>query len=336
MKSPTLLTFVFAIIFSGCNENEDLPTASTDCTNNYTTPANNLDSNNFAPPCPIISYERPGRYEYYEGCFNPLNNNQIAFVRVDKITLPFKLELCTFDFCTGELKVLTDKCRGLPSWGAKNRIAFWGPGSQIWMIKPDGDSLTQLTNNGLKHTYSKWNPEGNLLMYWEGNPNPYLNTVISNLEGERIDTVENIGSSVFDWDGKSYYKITGKNGIGYDLVIEKYQLSNLDYLLIDTFLSNETTLNIPNIISVDPNQQLVYWTSTKELAVTDQNRKRRTISKMPNDNWYYHLDVSGDGTTIIVERIDRKNPQPCVVEELNRLYLIDADGKNERLIVFPE
>jgi hypothetical protein len=333
MKYQTLFTFVFAIIFSACNENEDMTPMSTDCTNNYTTPANNLDSNNFAPPCPAISYERPGRYEYYEGCFNPLSNNQIAFVRADKITLPIKLELCTFNFCTGELKVLTDKCRGLPSWGAKNRIAFWGPGSQIWMIKPDGDSLTQLTNNGFKHTYSKWNPEGNLLMYWENNP--FFNHVISDLKGLRLDTIESIVSPTFDWDGESLYYTNAKSGTGYNFVIEKYNIYTGITSKIDTFF-RDSPLIIPNAISFDINRKKIFWTSTFEFAETDMDGNRRLLSKMPNDNWYYHLDVSGDGTKIIVERIDRKNPQPCVVEELNRLYLIDSDGKNERLIVFPE
>ncbi|MCB0853106.1 MAG: hypothetical protein KDD63_12855, partial [Bacteroidetes bacterium] len=141
-----------------------------DCTFNISIPATQNDSLFPLEPCgSITEYTLPPNYNYLDGCFNPRNSNQIAFIRWNTQSIPFVFELCSYDFCKDKLVVLTDKAFSRPDWSVKGWIVFKGPGSQIWKIKSNGDSLTQLTmvpnenfnrptwnNSGTKFLVGSW------------------------------------------------------------------------------------------------------------------------------------------------------------------------------------
>jgi hypothetical protein len=324
--------FLLGIIcFFACQPTAEPSTQ--DCTSDYTTPAYNLDT--FFPISPCLNstqYVTPERYAYYDACFNPLNNNQIAFLRHDQSLIPFKIELCTFDFCTGVLAVLTDKCFLSPDWSTKGWIAFRGKDKQIWAIKSNGDSLTQLTFNGQNHNTPRWDTNGEYLMFWEDNT--YFNHVIINLEAGRIDTVQGLLSSLFDWDGaKVTYRRSENGQIDY---LNVYDYTNQTSIRIETIFRNGTTAFTPNFVAIAPDKGSVYWTNLHEVNETDYFGHRNLIAKMTNANWYGRVSVSGDGAKLLVERTDRRRPEVCLIEERFHLYLMDSDGSNERKIIFPE
>jgi len=328
---PFFLFLLAAGLLFACKDTPE-PSAP-DCTLAYTEPASLLDTFFPISPCLLSTqYVRPERYHYQDACFNPLNSNQIAFMRLDQSVIPVRFELCTFDFCTGDLKVFTDKCFSGPDWSAKGWIAFRGKNKQIWIIKSDGDSLIQLTTNPLNHVTPRWNAAGEHLMFWEDNP--YNNHVITNTNAERKDTIQNLFGSTFDWDGQKIIVTRSENGLEY--YVNLFDYPELNSNRIETIPLNGTTDYIPYFVDINPTKNAVFWSNLYEINETDFSGHRRLVSRMTSANWYGRVSVSGDGQKLIVERTDRRRPEVCVIEERFRLYLMESDGTGERRIVFPE
>jgi hypothetical protein len=306
-----------------------------DCTLDHTTPAYNLDTL-FTPiePCGAVTqYVNPDRYAFYDACFNPNNNSQIAFIRHDLSTFPWTIELCTFDFCTNEFKVLTDRCFISPDWSTKNWITFRGKDKQIWIIKSNSDSLTQLTFDARNHGTPRWETNGQKILFWEDNM-PLNHHVIIDLSGKRLDTIPGLISPSCDWDGEKIITHRGQNNNQF-IFLTNY--SNLSSTIIDSVYLNPTTYD-SSLYTIDlcSVNKTVYWTFPRQINATSFNGRRHAIAKTINNNWYGRVSVSGDGTKLLVERTDRRRTDFCVIEEHNRLYLMEADGSNERRIVFPE
>ncbi|MEZ4939960.1 MAG: hypothetical protein R3D58_03770 [Saprospiraceae bacterium] len=334
-----LLPFLFGIcLFFACKDSPE--PFNPDCTFDYTAPAYNLDTLfPYLDPCGVLTdYTMPERYGYYDACFNPLNNNQIAFVRHDYSTFPVTIELCTFDFCTGNLKVLTNVCFLSPDWGAADWIAFRGKDKQIWMIKPNGDSLTQMTFTNSNHASPQWDDKGEKILFYETFPQ-YFNHIVMNIEGQRLDTIVGLNTPAVNWDG---FNIVTSNRPSSSTIYTNYiYLRNS----VGDILKTLETIPVPPDNSLDStvysldiysNNDLIYWSFPRQINVTNFSGQRGLVAKLTNANWYGRVSVSGDGTKLIVERTDRKRPDQCVVEERFRLYLMEADGSGERRIVFPE
>ena len=116
-----------------------------------TKPAVNLDTM-YPITCPFENYIHPEHYQYSFPSFNPNDPDEIAFRHWD--TESFKLELCTFNFCSGELKVIADNAIEDIDWGKSGWIVFEGTDLQIWKVKPNGEGLTRLTGQGKTQTLS--------------------------------------------------------------------------------------------------------------------------------------------------------------------------------------
>lgn len=149
---------------------------------------------------------------------NPYNPFEFAFLRKLSENIGLNSELCTYNFCTNELKVLTDIVLYDMDWGVNNWLIFTGPQHQIWKIKPDGTGLTQLTfNSGSPSIGAKWSPNGKMFVYKH-----FSSLYIADEFGENIESF-NVNSGYWCWKDNSTILFTQNQG-----EIQSLDISNGD------------------------------------------------------------------------------------------------------------
>lgn len=120
----------------------------------------------FDPPCEALPPAPPldwrdvlvGNYSVLRPCFNPRNQDEIVFVR--HLVGGSEDELVKYNLSTKDHQVLfTGAVYGIPSWGSNGWILVGSSDENIYKVKENGDSLTQLTTEGGKF-YPKWDPAG--------------------------------------------------------------------------------------------------------------------------------------------------------------------------------
>jgi hypothetical protein len=95
-------------------------------------------------------------------CVNPNNQYEIAFI---EITANNEYSIQKFSFLTGKKTLLHKGGHSFLDWSMKGWLIFQEDDLQLWKIKDNGDSLTQLTNNGQYNNFSKWSPNGETFVY---------------------------------------------------------------------------------------------------------------------------------------------------------------------------
>jgi len=296
----------------------------------------NVDST-FNDLCPLGSWEvYPEKYNYSNPVYNPNNQNEIAFIRNDNEKWGLcNNDLCIFNFCTGELKVIVEEaCEKAIDWSTKDWIAFAGAGQFLYKIKTDGDSLTRLSFAGAVGSPS-WTVTGDSLTFKEinvGNSKFFL----INSSGNVLNVVEEL-------------KFTATSKTSNNQLISYSAWGNIDYGLHYYDLTNETTQQIEFldisysndsvIIDTDwiDNNESILWVTKKHLFKTNIFTQERSLLSDGADNrWYQSAAPSPDGEYILVERQDRKFISLCEISVISSIYVLDADGGNSRRVLFPE
>jgi Tol biopolymer transport system component len=84
---------------------------------------------------------------------------------------------------------------GVPAWSRTGKIAFVaGNGEGIFVIKPDGSGLTQLTPPGLDDSHPSWSPDGTKIAFSSGrlavtDPHAGIQIYVMNANGSSVTRV---------------------------------------------------------------------------------------------------------------------------------------------------
>ncbi len=109
---------------------------------------------------PIISHPK----------VNPTNSRELAFIREKFFTICCDQELIVLDLETKAMKSIFIGQISSFDWSAKNWLIFTDDSSsEIYKIKPSGDSLTLLTDYGFGFS-PKWSSTGNEFLYTYSSP----------------------------------------------------------------------------------------------------------------------------------------------------------------------
>ncbi len=119
----------------------------------------------FDPPCEWLPEEPRLGWNYplvgnsvLRPCFNPRNPDEIVFVR--RLNGSSEDELVKYNLVTKAHQVLfTGAIWSPPSWGTNGWILIGSSDENIYKVKENGDSLTQLTTEGGKF-FPMWDPAG--------------------------------------------------------------------------------------------------------------------------------------------------------------------------------
>lgn len=151
-RSMKTLPFYIFLLLLACREHAPLE-ESYGCITDFTTPAVASDDSAFACCNCAFDWEEITsggiRYDYLYPYTNPENNNQVVYCFRDNAhAYTPGYELWLLDFCSKSRKKLaTGASSSGCSWGPHNWVIFTTIGQEIYKVKSNGDSLTQLVFN---------------------------------------------------------------------------------------------------------------------------------------------------------------------------------------------
>lgn len=274
------------------------------------------------------------KYDFISLDFNPSNSHQICFTRVN--TNDNSFQLVTFDICTGELKVIVPNAQYNCKWSKKDWIIFEG-GNQIWKVKSNGDSLTQLTFGGGHHSRPIWSPNGSKFIYQKDSDPPY---VIANEAGTTIDTVNLANANLYNWQTNNQIVVSLYNSTP-NSEVSLYHLDTRTYQHIQTF-SPYWAGNFRSYCTIGN----LAWLGTKYIVASDMTHVysiniesgQIVALKSGADNRNYELVAVNSNGKICFSRYDFTQDSIYADNLYYKAYLclMNADGSNEKKILLPE
>ena len=257
--------------------------------------------------------------------FNPNNANEFVALLADGNSLSIVIyDLTKRNFEKIYTGVVWDK----PRWSSKNWIIFGSQG-QLFKLKSNGDSLTQITNANLNH-YPCWSPDGSKITYMGRfragqEEKTYLVTATEN--GEIIDSL--LTPFEGDW-GENNIICSHTFGNNNDLLF--YTYPNL--LKSKQISANENILN--NSVNWIPNTNKIIWSGTKGIYLTNYDTEQTSNIKVSCETQQYvSTTISANGQKILSSVMYYvKNKKQKQIDIFNRVILMNIDGSNEEEIIF--
>ncbi|MFT4660552.1 MAG: hypothetical protein ACI9N1_000352 [Flavobacteriales bacterium] len=344
--------FLFACILfcSSCKDDDELlnacelslPVKTKICEHaidDFTTAAENKDSTINFDNClgGFENYINVEPYSYSYPCFNPNNANEIAYLRKDNNEWTgCNFEIWIFNFCTGKTRFVTDGICYSIDWSVKDWIVFTGEDRQLWKVKSDGDSLTQLTTSGSFNNNAIWNSDGTKLIY-KKNGSSIASSFFLTIDetGKAIDTIpELIYVSSWHWSSDNEFISCISSNAMNEVVLAFYNINTRQF-------SEMPPLDVPQygyIMDTDwITEDISVWGTYQLIGTTDiVTNESKEIAKGYQNRFYDNLAAAPDGASIVVEREDMFQTGDCDIETRRNLYIMNADGSNERRINIPE
>lgn len=277
---------------------------------------------------PLYTYEG---LQFVAPFFNPLNSDEFVFIEVNYEPDSFYKKLCIYNIVTKEKKYLAENLSDevQPKWSHSNKIIF-NIENQVYLINSSGDSLEQLTFNGI-NLDPEWVDEYNIC-YKNGNISSGLFLNIINFQSDTILekplTHADISSNLF---------IAATNGGSDDPNITFAHLDTLNWRIL-TNNSFESGKDRIKCIQWHPNNTEVYYSkwSSSLFKININTKKEVMILEGCQSKWYNFFNISPDGNKILAEKVVatfEKSNSICYVRSKSSIVLIDINGTNETTIL---
>lgn len=278
-------------------------------------------------------------YDYYYPSFNPNDPEQFAYYRFDNTKFEVASELWVADFCTGEKEMLVNNALYGLDWSIKDWLVYTADDQNIWKIKSNGDSLTQLTFVGDFNRYPKWNPDANKIAFQsEIMGNTFF--FISNEFGESIDTIEELSySRTWSWidNDRICYFVGEFNGsfTTQKMNIYNTQTKEVDFLhnLIIQQTNDSLVLNAVSF----PSDNSIVWCALGFVGKTDLSTGSFEIlrERLYHERFYY-LTVRPGEKEILFSKRSMYYVENCRFDSEYDFFLINKDGTDQRKILLPQ
>lgn len=305
---------------SGCPEQIDL--LSRPYINPYT---GTLHTGSAIPP----DLKYLDKYVYKYPCSNPNNDYEFCYLRRE-VGVQFEddMDLYKFDFCTGNATLITKHVAYGIDWGAKNWIIFTGINRELWKIKADGDSLTQLTFLSPYPNKAKWSKDGTKFIY--------------------------NGLKIADENGKFLFNLpfqatscAWKNNEEIICMDEKAKQ-------VDIYVQNIKTLSRNNLTSIACNggggyiqsffnNNAYIWVENQDNSGTRKHYKYNIDTKdttlifSTTQSLDYNLGGSiGERFITQLSLTDTMTGTPILLNYRSHLAIMNIDGTNKRQVMIPE
>ncbi|MBW7868848.1 MAG: hypothetical protein H3C31_11030 [Brumimicrobium sp.] len=335
-----IIIFILIIVgFAACRKDKPYPSL-----------IDNKNCESFDIVLPPQTYFTNGRYQYKAPCFNPNNSNEFIFHYRDNEI--HKFQLFKYNIQTKQKILIAEsgKIYGQPKWSKKGWIAYThtsGYVDHIYVVKENGDSLTQFTDNVANHSPA-WDSSGDKL-YWSYSPVlgiPYY-FLSQNLNAPIPDTLSR--------SGDIYNGFLRHNTISSDNeLLSLVHINNSDspYLAIASL--NKNSLVFSNIINTNKvisyltisglcwsnNGEYIYATvpssgySNGLYKIGVYNPSIELLMSFCDTKSYTSISASPDGKYIVGERIEREAHSNGEIVENSFIYLIDLHTLEEIKIDF--
>ncbi len=277
------------------------------------------------------------KFIYSHACVNPNNPYEIAYIKRENNTQPFNnFDLYKFDFCSGMETMLAKMVGYSSDWSVKNWIIYTGMDKQLWKVKSNGDSLTQLTNTGNYNNNARWNLSGTKYLYLDASIGNINNMVIANADGTQKQHI-NQTMSIWDWSNDSSIVFSNQFSNTNPIEIKELNISNSITIIkktINLFGNFSSYHNRTNSIILNEyvNQNLskmkVYYLDTDNSMLLSNNTPSYSTS---------YVNILNDNK-ILYQRIlkDTLTGNPCKLNYRSHIAIMNLDGTNERQVIFPD
>lgn len=216
-------------------------------------------------------------------------------------------------------------------WGPRGRIAYNNLGGQIMTITSEGDSLQSLPYYILRYQ-PIWSPNGlQIACQLDGDRPQKAGLIILSDAGRQVEIIspKSYGYAL-SWAPDFHKLAVVYSPSRYEYGLGTYDFANHTFELVAQ--GDEAA----GISSADwlADSRTIVWTAGNGIFKMDAETKRTTQLRQSCDSrLYMYSTVSPDGTTILVQRVDRQltNDSTTIREESN-LWAMDIDGSNERQV----
>ena len=271
--------------------------------------------------------------------FDPNSGNEILIERVAYGSNWTNSQLYSYNLSSEVLQLVFQGplSGSKSSWGTSGWIAFTqasAPNWNIWKVKANGDSLTQLTFNGNSFR-PLWSPDGTQIGYETGalGPPQYnMQNIRMTSSGTPIDTLWNTGA----FAGQAVWALPNRTfnvfAWVYSCHWEGNPSTDLIYQLPDSIMQN----GLPKGAAYLPGSHSMIWSHLTGLYRTDltSGATERLLATC-NSSYFMDLDYSPHTGKLLAVRRRESTPDGVILNIENDVMLMNPDGSCPQVIQIP-
>jgi len=270
-------------------------------------------------------------YDYLYPCLNPSNNDQLAYYKHDNTKAWFTgYEIWVVDFCNHEnLKIIENALYGI-NWSKNDWIFYTAIDQNIYKIRSNGDSLTQITfTTGGYNRYPKISSSGNNFMY-QSELNGVTNLLIQDFLSGNIDTIRTTPAiSAWCWidDERIFYTILGNDNTQDLFLFNIYtrQEKHLHQFSIQGSLDSLVTTAIPLL-----KENAVLWCAYKVVGKTNlSSGESSIILNAFKQEQFLSISALDNESTFMLNKRTMHQIDDCHIDSNFDFYVIDKNGKRQ-------
>lgn len=280
-----------------------------------------LETGTTIPPNHIY----PEKYCYWYPCINPNNEFEFCYLRRENgIQSSDDMDLYKYNFCSGKSTLVTKHVAYGIDWSVKDWIIFTGQNKDLWKIKSNGDSLTQLTFLGAFQNDAHWNTTGTMFI-WN-------NSKVADQFGNVKYTLPNMGQVIGWYDEFNILNtFQGANNVS----ITNVSNSNSSYFanIVGNGYINYNKRKNEFLGAIDSATQfkksLIYNLSTNTVKYLSFNFNPPSFLT----NIYFQME-----SKLLIQQVlrDTMTGTPSLLNYRSHIAIMDNDGTNERQVILPE
>lgn len=257
--------------------------------------------------------------------FHPINQNQLICYYSGYYT-DYKSSIVSYDLNTKEFSVILfdPKLVSLPEISSNGWLLLTLSDSQIWKVKTDGDSLTQLTYGGINANFT-WSPNADSFIYSTTMLTGIYQTLIADKNGNTIHTFPEhliVKKPTWSADG-NFIAYVEENSMDISIVYtDSWKIENI-IKTSGEYDNNEAVLDI----EIYPDSKYILWSTETELRKTDISTGHTEVLSSTCDSKSFSIfDISVDGSFIITRRVFYEMFGDNNVMLSSKFFLYDANG----------
>lgn len=267
--------------------------------------------------------------------FNPNNNDEFLFV--DQIYQSPYAKLCVHDITTGETQIILEGQTFLtqPRWHANGWILFRGNGDNIYRIKSNGDSLTQMTTSNM-FQLPVWRPDGQAWI--SNNAVNFAGDIdVFDLDGNLIEVIQ--GEEFFKGDWSDDNRIVTTKGYSGSNQFTWTDAGNLNWqdLTFDTNSPHKPAQDVHWIPMSDEVMYSQLWGDISRMNVISGEISQ--VREGCGGRHYAYFSINNNCSLILAERIQ---PDTIYTDGFynylirkSEIVIMNFDGTNEQVINLP-
>lgn len=313
MKNIHLNIFIILLCFANCRTDSPI-TPNSNCVTIPDAPIG--FGYNFIIDTIKPSYEAP--------YFNPNNPDEIVLLINDYNKSVFGLYY--FNLRINQKKLLYNKRVNFqPKWGRNGWILFCSNDNQIWKVKPNGDSLTQLTFFGANYS-PEWNKSSDKFLTSTFINDKY-HQIIFDPWGNILDDITNCGGSNSSWQHDSLIAFLSAAWLAYTVP------SNCNPFILKD-MSKSSNGGTGGVMWMS-NYKIVYAINDGLFIYDIIKGTEDKIKITCNSRYYVFLSYSSISNKIIASKVERNLINSNTLYVKSYLVTMNIDGTDEKEIIIP-